>query len=320
MGKADPDSHSLFSESPTILLTEADIVTMAANGRLITGETFDRSCLQPTSYDFRVGKKAIVGGQATEIDLTKDGTRLVIEPGSYAGVISYEKVKLPANVLGNLGSKRKLSYEGLILLTGSVIDPGYEGHLLFGLYNASTKRRVIPSRTKICNVLFFRLSSDVKPVPPDPHLLEGNFPTDFLDKMANMEVLPWAQISDRVSQIQKITQDVLDLQAKYNNVLEPIKALTEDVKTVNNTVARLSDQVRSVSLNVDKLEDLYRRNSELVNKVSTNVETIGSRVKTQDAEMRKVEKKVWIFSILGYALWAILLIVIGALVRKYILP
>lgn len=190
MTKPDPDSQTLFTESPTMLLTEDDIVTMTSNGRLIVGDTFDRSSLDATSYDFRVGKRAIVGGQGNEIDLTKEGARLVIETGSYAGIVSYEKVKLPNNVIGKIGSKRKLSYEGLILLSGSVIDPGYEGHLLFGLYNASTKRRVIPLRTKICCVLFFKLAHDVRPVAPDPNLLDGDFPTDFLDKMANMEVLP----------------------------------------------------------------------------------------------------------------------------------
>ena len=37
--------------------------------------------------------------------------------------------------------------------------------------------------------------------------------------MANMEVLPWMQISDRVKQIEQITKDILDLRARYDDVL-----------------------------------------------------------------------------------------------------
>jgi deoxycytidine triphosphate deaminase len=93
---------------------------MAHNHRLIV-DGFDPSSLQTTSYDFRIGKKAVVGGQGNGIDL--EDRPLVIDPGSYAGLISLEKVKLPNNVYAQIGSKRKFSYDGLILLTGSIIEP-----------------------------------------------------------------------------------------------------------------------------------------------------------------------------------------------------
>jgi hypothetical protein len=59
-----------------------------------------------TSYDFRIGERAKVGGNSNETDLK----RHVIEPGSYASVISLENVKLPNNVFAQIGSKRKCSY------------------------------------------------------------------------------------------------------------------------------------------------------------------------------------------------------------------
>src|SRR5205085_12270658 len=124
-----------------------------------------------------------------EIDLLEEP--LIIEAGSYAGIISFEKFALPRNVFGHIGSKRKFAYDGVILLTGSLIDPGYEGYLLFGLYNASTKKVVLPIKTKICTVTFTQIEQAVEAVAPDPSLLLGNFPSDFVNKMANTEVLPW---------------------------------------------------------------------------------------------------------------------------------
>lgn len=117
MAKPDADTQNLFAEQTgVVVLTDEDITTMARNGRLFA-DGFDSSSLQSTSYDVRIGNKAIIGGSSREIDLSEEN--LKIEPGSYAGVISLEKFKLPDNVVAHLGSKRKLSYDGLILLTGS---------------------------------------------------------------------------------------------------------------------------------------------------------------------------------------------------------
>jgi hypothetical protein len=235
----------------------------------------------------------------------------VIEPGSYAGIISFEKVKLPNNVFAQIGSKRKFSYDGLILLTGSIIDPGYEGHLLFGLYNASTKKVVLPRGTKLCNVVFNRLPREVTPGPPDPYLLEGNFPPDFLTKMANVEVLPWSKISEEVRRIQELTKAVLDLKAQYNDVLEPIKDLTKNVDRVNTDVALLAEQIKSVSGQVGKLDRFSEQNAQHVNEISVSVKALIGQVGTQDKELRDVSAKVGRYGLLVNIAWAVILIIIS---------
>lgn len=315
--KPDAETSSLFSEhghGTTVLLSD-EITTMAQNRRLIVSG-FDPGSLQAASYDFRIGRKGIVGGQGNEIDL--EVKPLVIEPGSYAGVVSLEKVKLPNNVFALIGSKRKFSYDGLILLTGSVIDPGYEGHLLFGLYNASTKKVVLPKGTKLCNVIFFRLVRDVKPVSPDPNLFEGNFPPDFLTKMANVEVLPWNKISEEVRRIQELTQAVLDLKAQYNDVLEPIKDLTKNVDKVNTDVALLAEQIKTVSGQVSKLDQFSERNAQLVNEIAVNVKSLSSKVGEQDRELRGVSTKLDSYGLLVKIAWAIALIIIGILLKEFV--
>lgn len=83
MAKPDPETSNLFSEhgaGTTVLMAE-DITTMAQNRRLFV-DGFDQSSLQATSYDLRIGKKAVVGGQGNELDL--EVRPLVIDPGSYA--------------------------------------------------------------------------------------------------------------------------------------------------------------------------------------------------------------------------------------------
>ncbi len=317
-----PKEATLFAEPPkySAILAEDSILQMVQTGRLIVDSTFDASSLQTTSYDIRVGKKAIIGGQGKEMDLTSES--LVIDPGSYAGIISLEKIKLPNNVLAQIGSKRKFSYEGLILLTGSVIDPGYEGHLLFGLYNASTKRVVIPTRTKICNIVFVLLEKEQKPVAPDPALLIGSFPSDFVNKMANMEVLPWARISEEVKQIQRLTQDVLNLKSQYNDVLEPIKTLTKNVDKVSADVALLAHELKGLATQANKLESITTENTKQIHEIITGIRLLPGEVgnlKTttsrQETEITSMATKFGRFSLATYAFWGILLLLLGAGVK-----
>ncbi len=311
MTKPNPDTQNLFAQEGTAILTDEEMTVMARNGRLIS-EGFDSNSLQTTSYDVRIGRRAILGGSSQEIDLEHDNLR--IEPGSYAGVISLEKFKLPDNVVAHLGSKRKFSYDGLILLTGSTIDPAYEGHLLFGVYNASTRKVVLPSRNKICNVSFLRVQRSVKPIAPDPYLLKGEFPPDFLTKMANVDVMEWSRIDSEVKRIEGLTQQVVALQAKYNDVLEPIKALTKDVDAVTKNVDRLTEHVKTMGGRVDKLEDLYVKNAELMTKLSLNVDSVISKVGSQESTVKDIASKLASYGLLVKIAWAIILLAIGALV------
>ncbi len=38
-----------------------------------------------------------------------------------------------------------------------------------------------------------------------------------------MDVLPWMQISERVKQIENITKDIIDLKARYEDVLDQLR-------------------------------------------------------------------------------------------------
>jgi len=314
--KPDADTQKLFDDpSGTSIIVDADITTMAQNGRLIV-EDFDPASLQTTSYYVRVGQRAIMGGSSVEIDLKKE--KLTIEPGSYAGVISLEKFKLPNNVVAHLGSKRKFSYEGLILLTGSAIDAGYEGHLLFGVYNASTKRVVLPIRTKICNVVFWKMAHEVKPVGPDPYLLKGEFPPEFVNRMANVDVMAWSKIDAEVKRIEVLIQQIVSLQAKYNDVLEPIKALTKDVDAVTRNVNLLTEQIRGVAGKVDRLDEMYVKNSELITKLAVTCDSMQGKTMAQETTLREMTRKVDKFGVVAYVVWGLILLILGSVVGPLI--
>jgi septal ring factor EnvC (AmiA/AmiB activator) len=226
-----------------------------------------------------------------------------------------------------------LSYDGVILLTGAVVDPGYEGHLVFGLYNASQRKAIIRHGRKICNVVFERLSeTPERQAPSDPNLLNGEFPDPFVDKIANMDVLPWMQISERVKQIESITKDILDLKARYDDVLEPIRDLTDNVQSLTNDVTNLTAQTKSIAKDVENVNSMVGENNRQINSLTANLGTLVAQVQAVQDRTRSLEDtdkkreetvtslrtRLGRFQLLIYIFWAFLLLVLGGVLSRFL--
>ncbi len=318
-------------ESTMGVLTDEEIQGLVQSGKLISKDTFLSASLEASSYDISVGLKGIVGGEGREIDLSKEGMEL--GPGAYGGVISLERLKLPNKIYARIGSKRALAYDGIILLTGSLVDPGYDGHLLFGLYNASQRKIVIRHKRKICNVVFERLGhAPQKVAPSDSSLQTGNFPDVFVDRMMNMEVLPWMQISERVKQIEDITRDILDLKARYDDVLQPIRDLTTNVKSLTDDVSNLAAQTRSIATDVERVNHTVDENSRQITALTTNVATLTGHISAVQERTKGLEEtdrarlgsittlqtSLGRFQVLNYVFWAVVILIVGALLGVFL--
>jgi deoxycytidine triphosphate deaminase len=329
MAKGAPDTgERLIPEPPRpgVILTDVQIQELVTTRQLIAPATFEARGLDACSYDVRVGRKGIIGGHGVELDLMK--LPLEVGPGGYAAVISEEKVKIPDNMVVRLNSERSFSYEGIALLTGTQIDPGYEGHLLFAFYNASSRRVILRRGRAICSLVFETLESSVsRPKPPDPDLLYGNFPDRFVNDMANMEVLSWSQLSEHVKEIDKIAKDILDLRAKYENVLEPIKVLTGNVDRLSQDVDKLSVSLREVGKDVANLQKITSENAQLITSLGTSVHLLVSEVGGLKKDTEKhgdrivdLSTRFGRFSLVVYIFWAILLIFLGTVIKDYVYP
>src|SRR5882672_5715718 len=286
-------NKALFPEplKPGVILADAQITQLVEHAGMI--EPFAPQGLDSVSYDVRIGKKGIIGGQGLELDLTK--TALELQPGGYAAVVSLEKVKIPDDVVVRINAKRSFSYEGIALLTGTQIDPGYEGHLLFGFYNASSRKAVLRTDRAICSLVFEALGARVtRPKPPDPDLLHGNFPDSFVNQMANMDVLSWHQLSQHVKDIDRIAKDLLELRSKYENVVQPIKELTGNVEKISVDVDKLQASIKSVGDHVSDLREVSQDNQKQINQITSSVEKLVTEVtyvKRDTASLGETDKK-----------------------------
>jgi dCTP deaminase len=76
----------------------------------------------------------------------------VIPPGQFGYLLSKETVHIPQKCMAFISMRTGIKYKGLINVSGFHVDPGYQGKLIYAVYNAS------PSPVQICeNDFLFKI-------------------------------------------------------------------------------------------------------------------------------------------------------------------
>jgi dCTP deaminase len=142
------------------LVTHDRLKEMIGAGQIIVGG--DPNAVEGIKYDFRLGSKFLKASLERPVDFNDlHGTERLqakIDPGEVVFVMSEERLNLPMDMFVVLVHKRKISHDGIAEMGGLCVDPGYEGHLLVGLYNFSSSPFQFEPGYKIIAGLFYRLS------------------------------------------------------------------------------------------------------------------------------------------------------------------
>lgn len=203
-----------------MLLTDGEIKDLLGKNIIIEG--FDEEFLQPSSYDMRIGKRALVSHAEAEIDVEKSGS-VPIKPGEFALLTTYEKVKLASNITGHIGVKSYYTRKGLVLLAGLQIDPGFEGHLVLGIYNAAPRQLVLDYLSPFCTVEFHQLAKPVeKPYVPRGEQLKGQIPQVDKDYLRTLETKSLSEVAESVRQL---TANMGEMNRWIKQVVLPILML-----------------------------------------------------------------------------------------------
>jgi dCTP deaminase len=64
------------------------------------------------------------------------GGRVVIPSGQFAFLLTEEHIEMPAEIMGFISLKSAVKFKGLINVSGFHVDPGFNGHLIYSVFNA----------------------------------------------------------------------------------------------------------------------------------------------------------------------------------------
>ncbi len=179
-------------------MTDTEIRQARDAGELVI-ENWDEDCQEPASYDLRIAGPVQKGGEEQQTNLKETGT-VTIGAGEFFLFRTHEKFRLSPTICGHLGAKSYFVRRGLILLCGQHIDPGFEGYLLMGAYNASPRSIVVRYLDGICNVEFHRLAlAPTKKLREFPELQSGEIPREVRDYFVGIQPVSLSSLDEKLA-------------------------------------------------------------------------------------------------------------------------
>ncbi|MFZ6731268.1 dCTP deaminase domain-containing protein [Undibacterium sp. Ji42W] len=109
-------------------------------------DDFNPAQIDCASYRLRLGDQAFVTsdksfnaapGEPLVQSIGDPPSHIIkIPPGQFAFLLTQEIVKVPRSALALISMRAGQKFKGLINVSGFHVDPGWEGRLIFGVYNA----------------------------------------------------------------------------------------------------------------------------------------------------------------------------------------
>ena len=109
---------------------------------MVLGDSHE-SLVECASCRLRVGAEVYVSPTGEPHDPhNKTKTRLkdedcfTIPPGQFGFILTEERVCVPEKTIAFISIRSKYTFRGLVNVSGFHVDPGYNGHLMFSVFNA----------------------------------------------------------------------------------------------------------------------------------------------------------------------------------------
>lgn len=109
--------------------------------QLIEGYTEER--LDIASYRLCVGSQVYVSPTGDDGDPLHRATQelrenasFVIPAGQFGFILTEERIKIPGDAIGFISIRAGYKFRGLVNVSGFHVDPGYEGRLIYSVFNA----------------------------------------------------------------------------------------------------------------------------------------------------------------------------------------
>jgi dCTP deaminase len=117
------------------------------------------------AYELSLGAEVFLTdsktGKVERLDQTNN-RQVDINPGQFALLLTEEKVNIPKNKIAFISIKAGEKLKGLINVSGFHVDPGFNDHLLFSVYNAGPSTIVLNCGEPYFPIWFADLKTELK--------------------------------------------------------------------------------------------------------------------------------------------------------------
>jgi len=165
----------------------------------------EKDCFDSIMYDLRLGQENYVTPKG-KINLKNERDFLTINPGQTAILTTYEYINMPDDLFGLITIKFKHKGKGLINISGFHVDPLFEGHLVFSVYNAGKRAITLSYKQCVFSMIFYKLPTSV-----NTHKRKiTSIPTDILE---HFEGSTFPSLLELEKELERIKTHITYLQA-----------------------------------------------------------------------------------------------------------
>jgi dCTP deaminase len=219
----------------------------AVKSREIGIKNFSTACVQPASYDLRIGP--LIYSSQTDpldkpIDLSSNGGAYRLPPYGHAILMTYETLSLPPKIIGRFGLKSGFARRGLLASTGPQVDPGFKGKLFISLLNLFPRSQVLRYKDPFLSIEFHTLDEAPEKTYEGPYQKREDISPEILEDLIQLEGLNLSQVQSQFSELAQHVKQWSALASRFDEFLADMK---EHTKAIDALTRQLPSAVRSGS-------------------------------------------------------------------------
>jgi dCTP deaminase len=226
---------------------------------------FNEAQIESASYQLCLGDEVYISplphtSREDRIKINLNKTDALIPPGQFAFLITAERVKVPKDAIAFISIKFRKKKEGLINVSGFHVDPGYQGKLIFSVYNAGSVELPLEMGDQFFSIWY----SDLDEEDDKPRTSKGfnSIPSEFMtapDLAASIPNLV-KRLDDLDKKVEKYSINQAFLVAL---TLAIFAAILPFVPLVVDKYATTIDRLFVAPLNLNRVQSIKNEHKEI---------------------------------------------------------
>jgi len=170
------------------------------------------------AYELALGSQVYITGEPSKTRrVLQTSDQINIPPGQFAQLLTRESVTVPNDALALISMKSGLKLRGLMNVSGFHVDPGFNGHLLFSVYNAGPNDIVLSEGSPAFLIWYAMLDAPTEDTYAGARMGLSSISDDDVMRLQGDVFTPHA-LADRVNALERQTLNdrIVALETKAN--------------------------------------------------------------------------------------------------------
>jgi len=190
------------------ILNESNVIVPFLESRIKNG-----------SYELSLGSQVFqTDSSPRAIKELKEKEKIEIKPGQFALLLTKECVKIPKNKIAFISIKASIKFKGLVNVSGFHVDPGFEGNLLFSVYNAGPSNIILSNGTPYFPLWLSELN-ELQEYEGN-HLMQKHIPDEPVESLSQGELSSPNVLSKRIDDNQKALENKIGIIDKEQKAID----------------------------------------------------------------------------------------------------